>query len=273
MTRPLEWPEPAQAGAAPAARDGDLDFVAFPGDGVDLYARVFVPGACPCDGVALFHGLPGVELNLDLAHALRRAGFLVLLPHYRVSWGMPGDFSLAHVLADASAAAAFMGSDRFRQAYGPLRSLALVGHSMGGFAALMAGARCAADRVVSVAGFNFGGYAAARRRGDPAGADLDWASFIPPLRGTSAEALAWEARERPVEWDLAALGPAYRGRRVLLVCGERDAAVAPGLHHDPVATAFRGAGARLSEIRLDAGHGFIDLRLELAGALIEYLRS
>ena len=56
--------------------------------------------------VVLLHGLPGNEQNLDLAQAIRRAGWNVLTLHYRGAWGSPGQFSLQHVLEDADAAVA-----------------------------------------------------------------------------------------------------------------------------------------------------------------------
>jgi hypothetical protein len=271
---------PDQAGPAPETdpdRDapGRLDAVSFPSGGVDLLARVFVPAGPARGGVLLLHGLPGVELNFDLAHALRRAGFLVLLPHYRGSWGMPGSYSLANVVADAQAAARFLRSPRFGQVYGPVRSTTLVGHSMGGFAALLAGAETAADRVASLAGYNCGGLAAALRHepGALAGITGTFADLVQPLAGTTAQTLAREVLAAPAGWNLANLAPAYRGRPVLLVCAGRDQVAVPSLHHVPLALAFRTAGARMAERRLDADHGFVDARLELARVLLAWLSA
>ena len=54
------------------------------------------------DPVLLLHGFPGNERNLDLAQALRRAGWTVVFFHYRGAWGSGGDFSFAHVLEDVA---------------------------------------------------------------------------------------------------------------------------------------------------------------------------
>jgi pimeloyl-ACP methyl ester carboxylesterase len=252
---------------------GRMDSLSFPSHGVDLFARVFVPAGLPRGGVVLLHGLPGAELNFDLAHALRRAGFVVLLPHYRGSWGMAGSYSLANVVADAGAAVQCLRSTRFGLDYGPVRSTILVGHSMGGFAALMAGAELGADRVASLAGFNCGGYAAARRHDPGALAETAeaWAGFVQPLQGTSAESLAREVLRSHSDWNLVNLAAAYRGRPVLLACAEQDDVAPPPLHHNPLALAFRTAGVRLTERRLDAEHGFVDARLELARMLVAWL--
>src|SRR4051812_9863845 len=42
--------------------------------------------------VVLFHGLPGNEKNLDIAQAVRRAGWNAITVNYRGSWGSPGAF-------------------------------------------------------------------------------------------------------------------------------------------------------------------------------------
>src|SRR3954469_15391004 len=58
--------------------------------------------------VVLFHGLPGNEKNLDLAQAMRRAGWTVVTMNYRGSWGSPGKFSFKGNLDDAKAVIAYV---------------------------------------------------------------------------------------------------------------------------------------------------------------------
>jgi uncharacterized protein len=50
-------------------------------------------GAGAHPAVILLHGLPGNEKNLDLAQAMRRAGWTVVTFNYRGSWGSPGVYS------------------------------------------------------------------------------------------------------------------------------------------------------------------------------------
>ena len=52
-------------------------------------------GEGPHPVVLLLHGFPGNEQNMDLAYAIRRAGWNVLVPHYRGSWGSAGNFSFS----------------------------------------------------------------------------------------------------------------------------------------------------------------------------------
>lgn len=52
----------------------------------------------------------------------------------------------------------------------------------------------------------------------------------------------------------------------------RDGVAPPALHHAPLAAAPRAAGARqLTEVVLDADHGFVEARPELSAALLEWL--
>src|ERR1700749_1821655 len=93
----------------PPDKDHPAHFVPFalPVGGVNVNAVIYIPsGAEPHPTVVLLHGLPGVENNVDLAQAIRRAGWNVVLFHYRGSWGSPGHFTFAHCLEDAKAAVA-----------------------------------------------------------------------------------------------------------------------------------------------------------------------
>src|SRR5690349_16610806 len=98
-------------------------------------------GTGPHPTLLLLHGFPGNEQNLDLAQAARRAGWNVLTPHYRGSWGSPGAFSFANCLEDARNAVAFLRrpENAARYRIDP-RRIAVAGHSMGGLMAAWAGA-------------------------------------------------------------------------------------------------------------------------------------
>src|SRR4051794_30625955 len=95
-------------------------------------------GRSPHPTVILLHGFPGNERNLDLAQSLRRAGMNVLYFDYRGSWGSAGTFSFAHSLEDVASAMEFVRSDSSVKAFrvDPKRII-LLGHSMGGWLALM----------------------------------------------------------------------------------------------------------------------------------------
>lgn len=55
------------------------------------------PGSGPHPTIVICHGLPGNEKNLDLAQALRRAGWNAVTFNYRGSWGSPGYIVLRRI--------------------------------------------------------------------------------------------------------------------------------------------------------------------------------
>src|SRR5579864_4980492 len=125
----------------PADR-ASMDTFQIPSHGALLNALVYVAaGAGPHPAVILLHGFPGNEKNLDLAQAIRRAGWNVLYFNYRGSWGSPGDFSFTHAMEDTQAAIAFLrdAATAKKLRVDPAH-IVLIGHSMGGFMANYGGA-------------------------------------------------------------------------------------------------------------------------------------
>src|SRR5882724_2289073 len=66
----------------------------IPTHGVAINGLAYLPPGPGTHPVLLIcHGLPGNEKNLDLAQAVRRAGWVAVTFNYRGSWGSPGNFS------------------------------------------------------------------------------------------------------------------------------------------------------------------------------------
>lgn len=91
----------------------------------------------PSPAVALLHGIPGHELNLDLAQVIRGAGLHCLYFHYRGSWGSGGSYRLDQLVTDTAAALDWLG----QRPEVDSERIALVGISLGGWAALAAAAK------------------------------------------------------------------------------------------------------------------------------------
>ncbi len=245
--------------------------------GCAMSAILYIPqGPGPHPTVALLHGFPGNERNLDLAQVLRRAGWNVMVFHYRGNWGSAGDYSFAHVLEDVEAALAFLRSGEARAAHRVDASrLVLVGHSLGGFAALMVAASDAGvAAMASISGVNFAVSARALVGLPRQEALLMFQEALSRLHGTTAETLLEEILQHGDDWDLARLAGVLAGRPVLLVAASRDEGLPPEAHHAPLVKALRDAGSRqLTEVVLDSDHGYNDRRIALARTLLAWLQG
>ena len=95
-------------------------------------------GAGPHPTLLIMHGLPGNEKNLDLAQAVRRAGWNAVTFNYRGSWGSPGHYSFAGNLVDGAAVLAYLRDPKHAAKLDVDTScIALAGHSTGGWVAAM----------------------------------------------------------------------------------------------------------------------------------------
>lgn len=251
--------------------------IIFESAGVPLQGVLHLPaGTGPHPVVVVLHGFPGIERNFDLAHALRRAGYAALVFHYRGSWGMGGSWSWAHLLEDSARVVSQLREPRSAAAHGLDTSrLAVIGHSAGGFAALMtAAADPAVTAVGSVAGFDFGTAGVECRR-DPAvrAAYLEgWADALLPLSGTSAPALVAEMEAAGESWRLASLAPSFADRPVLLIGAGKDDVAPVGQHHDPLVDAYRaGRVPELEDHVFPTDHALSDHRVALARTVIAFL--
>jgi pimeloyl-ACP methyl ester carboxylesterase len=222
--------------------------------------------------VLMLHGFPGNEQNLDLAQAARRAGWNVLTFHYRGSWGSPGTFSFAHCAEDAARALAFLQRPETTARYGvdPSR-IAIVGHSMGG----MVAARVAADNPQVVGAFLIDPAdlaAIGRSFADPRKRQAflvgEVRNDLPPLAGTSEDAIMRELAQAGPKLDLVATMPALAGRPLALIGAQRGI----GSMADAAANAARHFGAQHLEAEtLPTDHSFSGMRVALADRLVTWL--
>src|SRR6478672_10367975 len=131
----------------------------IPSHGDGMNAVLFVAsGKGPHRTVILMHGLPGNERNLDLAQAMRRAGWDVLTFTYRGAWGSAGDFSISNAMEDAAAALDFARAPEGAKLGIDPRHIVLAGHSMGGATAFMTAASASGlDGLILLDAWNIAG--------------------------------------------------------------------------------------------------------------------
>jgi pimeloyl-ACP methyl ester carboxylesterase len=269
---------PTSHSAHPEPRAG-MESFQLPSHGALLNAFVYTAaGPGPHPAVLLLHGFPGNEKNLDLAQAIRRAGWDVLFFNYRGSWGSPGDFSFAHSIEDTAAAIAYLRTpaNATRLRLDPGR-IVLIGHSMGGF---MAVEGAASDPSIAAIGLLSAADMTARvpQPLTPAnqGAFLtqEAASLahegMAPLAGCTPDSLARELAIHAQQWRFLNRAAELASRPVLVVTS--DDGLAPA--NDTFVARLRADGdTHVTLEHFDTDHAYSDERLELTAAVLHWLAT
>jgi uncharacterized protein len=243
--------------------------------GAEMNALFFLAaGEGPKPTVLLLHGLPGNERNLDLAQAIRRAGWNVLTFTYRGAWGSEGAFSIANSVEDTEAAIAFLRTPEAARTYRiDTNRIVVAGHSMGGFAAVMASAdNDAVSGIVLIDAWNVGATAAEVRQGGAAARTALTAGFDDlghALQGATAETLADEVFHSS-DWDLRTRAQALASKPVLIVYATEGIAA----DNRALATAVKEqAGARVQAVEMASDHSFADHRVALGEEVVRWLNA
>jgi uncharacterized protein len=250
--------------------------VLIPSDGVGMNGLFYLAGGSgPHPTFVLLHGFPGNEQNLDLAQAIRRAGWNVLTLHYRGSWGSPGTFSIVHVLEDADAAVAFVRRVDIAEKFGiDTRRVVLGGHSMGGFATA---AHARKDEhllgVVLLDAWNVGAtgdeFSKVSGPTRAAMAAKEFDDLGNSLQGATASSTADELVAHRAEWNFMSWANDLT-RRPLLVIGASKAGAA---ENRKLAQAVTRAGGKVTAITLTSDHSFQDHRIALAAEVVKWLQK
>jgi pimeloyl-ACP methyl ester carboxylesterase len=253
--------------------------VQVPSHGSLLNGLVYVSaGAGPHPVVMLLHGFPGNEKNLDLAQAIRRAGWDVLYFNYRGSWGSPGDFSFTHAMEDTQAAIAFLRDPATaKKLRADSSRIVLIGHSMGGFMASYGAAQDPGIRAIGmISAWDIGreGLAAVKPGNEEAAVKPLAASLaengLAPLAGCTAESLAREILANRARWDFVDFTGKLAPRPVLITTSDDGLAASEGA----LADALRKAGdANVNLVHMATDHGYSDHRIALETAVIEWLEA
>lgn len=221
--------------------------------------------------VLLSHGFPGIEKNIDLAQALRRIGFHVVLYHYSGSWGSDGAYAYTHNLEDADTILEFIETN---STYGfDLENLFVVGHSVGGFVTAHLFAKHPKLRAaVLLAPCDLGAVVAfpeetkaKRLLREIFETGPDW------LNGTSSAALYEEVFAQQTSYRIAALLERIQNRPLYCLGAVQDESCPPEAHCLPWVEALRSMGGRIIYEELDTDHSFSDARLRMIEKTAQFL--
>jgi pimeloyl-ACP methyl ester carboxylesterase len=245
--------------------------ITVPSHGVDMDATLYLAsGAGPHGTVLLLHGLPGYETSGDLAQSIRRAGWNVLLFHYRGTWGTAGEFSLSSAIEDTEQAVRFLRDPENASKYrSDPHQLVVIGHSVGGFMAGYEGSHDPGIRAIAmIAAPNLG-----KMNADPKDREARlkrWETQLHPVRGANAPELFAEAGQHTKDWDYVQWADSMHTRPVLLV----EADDQNHADMEALAAALRQKAAiALQETAVATDHSFSDHRIALQVIVIRWLQK
>ncbi len=252
---------------ADAVHPAAMQVLHIPSHGVVINGIVYQPsGAGPHPTLVICHGLPGNEKNLDLAQAVRRAGWNAVTFNYRGSWGSPGNFRFAQNLEDADAVLAYLRDPANSTRLGiDTRRIAIAGHSMGGWVTVHTAAHDhALIGAVLISAADIGSIAGMPREKVVAlmGDNME------TLAGVTAASMADEviANSKAFKWGNSANGLTHTPLLVL----SADDGLAPGT--DALVAAVKaGGGENVTSIHAATDHGWADHRIFLESTIISWL--
>jgi acetyl esterase/lipase len=254
------------AGVVPPAR---MTALRIPTHGVQVNGIIYqAAGPGPHPTLVICHGLPGNERNLDLAQAVRRAGWNSVTFNYRGSWGSPGSFRFLQNLEDAAAVLAYLRDPANAKLLGVDASrIVIAGHSMGGWVAVHT-----ASHDHGVAGLITISAADVAKQGDwPRDKLLElMAGSMAPLAGVTPESMADDAHAlgKGLHFENEAAG--LTATPFLALTADDD--LAPDT--DSLVTAIKaGGGHEVTAIHVATDHSWSDHRIALQDIVIRWLAA
>ena len=244
-----------------------MEVLHIPSGGVEINGVAYLAaGKGPHPTLVLMHGLPGNEKNLDLAQAVRRAGWNAVTFNYRGSWGSPGNFRFANTLDDGRAVLAYLRSDAAGKLRIDPRRIVVGGHSMGGWVAAMTAAQDAAlAGTILISAANMGSDFGETREQALKG----MAESMESLAATSPTIMVDELAQDRARFDWSA-NAAGLAKLPMLVMSSDDG-LAPMT--DALASKIRGASGSVTKVHVATDHSWSDQRIRLQHEVIRWLRT
>lgn len=250
-----------------SAHPARMEVLHIPSGGVRLNGVAYLAsGAGRHPTFIFFHGLPGNEKNLDLAQAVRRAGWNAITVNYRGSWGSAGAFRFGGNLEDADAVLAFLRDTTNARSLGiDPRRLVIAGHSMGGWVtALTAAHHPELLGAILISAADLGLVGSMPR--DTLTAFM--ADNMESLAGVTAESMADDLIGGASRWRLEAAASGLAQMPLLVLTSDDGLAS----HTDPLVRRVRGLGnTRVTAMHQPTDHSWSDKRIALQTAVLRWL--
>lgn len=252
-----------------AAHPARMEVLHIPSGTVRINGVAYLAaGAGTHPTLVICHGLPGNEKNLDLAQAVRRAGWNAITFNYRGSWGSPGRYRFSQNPEDARAVLAFLREPANAARLGiDTQQMAIIGHSMGGWVAAQVGGQDGTLRGVGLISAANVGNMGSQKRADVV---KRMAGNREALAGVTAESMADELIAHQRDFDFLQQAKGLSGKSVLILSS--DDGLAPGT--DALAAAIRASGGTsVLTQHVATDHSWSDNRITLQAQLIRWLQS
>jgi pimeloyl-ACP methyl ester carboxylesterase len=266
MTQPVPsaiYTDPAIDPAHPA----HSQVLHIPSQGVLINGLLYAPaGAGPHPTLVLCHGLPGNEKNLDLAQAVRRAGWNVVTFNYRGSWGSPGTFRFGQNPQDAEAVLTYLRDPANAAKLGvDPKHIVLAGHSMGGWVAAHTASHDHGLAGVILISMGDMSLLAGMSREQ---AVAEMADNMEALAGVTAESMVDDLNAVSKKFVMVNAAPGLV-QLPLLALTSNDHLEA---HTDSLVAAIKAkGGTKVTAIHVDTDHSYSDHRIALESIVITWL--
>ena len=241
----------------------------IPSHGLAINSVVYSPaGAGTHPTIVICHGLPGNEKNLDLAQAVRRAGWNAVTFNYRGSWGSPGAYKFAQNLEDADAVLAYLREPANATKLGiDTKRIVLAGHSMGGWVTVMTAAHDhGLAGVILISAADMGQLGKMEHHKLVA----EMADNMEGLAGVTAESMADEDAKNAKEFQFANAVSGLKNAPMLVLTANDG--LAP--QADALVQAIQAEGNHnVKLIHAATDHSWSDHRIFLESTIIEWLSS
>ena len=249
------------------AHPAGMTVLHIPSHGVLINGLVYSPaGAGPHPTLVICHGLPGNEKNLDLAQAVRRAGWNAVTFNYRGSWGSPGKFRFAQNPQDAEAVLKYLRDPANAAKLGvDTKRIALAGHSMGGWVVAHTASHDPALIGAILISMGDMGLIGGLPR-DKAAAIM--ADDMESLAGVTAQSMADEVIAHGKEFTVLNTAAGLSQLPVLALTADDQLAS----HTDNLVAAIKAkGGTKVTSMHVNTDHSWSDHRIALESIVINWL--
>jgi pimeloyl-ACP methyl ester carboxylesterase len=249
------------------AHPARMEVLHIPSGGVKINGVAYLAsGAGRHPTFVFFHGLPGNEKNLDLAQAVRRAGWNAITVNYRGSWGSPGEFRFAGNLEDADAVLSFVhDTANARQLGIDTRRIVIAGHSMGGWVTVHTASHhpeLLGAILISAADMGATGLRPRDSVIEHMAGDME------SLSGATPESMADEVRANSDRFRFARAAQGLAHTPLLVITSDDSY----GPRADSLVKQVRALGnSRITVVHLATDHSYSDKRIALETAVINWL--